>query len=246
MIELDVQFSADGVAVVFHDQKLTRTSNAKVVAKDLGLTSLALCDWQLAQLHRLDLGSWFLDTDPFATLRHGMVERAQLAALMPQRILTLEETLAWAVAHGVPLNIEIKDLGRARVAGLVAAEVIRDIRAAEATSEVIISSFNHEYLRCCRQLAPEIATAALQAGTHPSDLVSYLQALGVSAYHPENAITDAALVKTLRAAGLAVNVFTVNDPTRQHQLFGFGVTGIFTDFLETVTDLPLAASDATI
>ena len=233
MIELDVQLTADGVAVVFHDQRLTRTSNAALVVKELGLTSLNLCDWELSQLRLLDLGTWFIDTDPFATLRRGSVDRLHLLSLMPQRILTLRELLAWAKANTMPLNIEIKDMRHTRMNDLIVPEVIREIRFAAVANEVVISSFNHGYLRICCTLAPEIATAALQAGPSPPNLITYLQKLGVCAYHAEDAHVDATLVKTLRAAGLYVNVFTVNDLSRQQQLFSFGVTGIFTDFLES-------------
>ncbi len=231
MIELDVQLSRDGVAVVFHDAHLLRTSNAVAVADALGLASFALCDWRLEHLRQLDLGSWFLAADPFATLRHGAVERRQLAALMPQRILTLRELLAWAKANSMPLNIEIKDMQRTPLESLIVPEVVREIREAGVCDQVVISSFNHHYLRSCRQRAPEIATAALQEEAHPPDLVAYLQALGVCAYHPHDPLVDEALVAGLRAADLHVNVFTVNNPARQQQLFRWGVTGIFTDFL---------------
>lgn len=238
MIELDVQLSGDGVAVVFHDSTLMRTTNAAVVARDLGLASLVLCDWQLSQLRRLDLGSWFLDADPFGTLRRGIADRTSLTSLMPQRILTLREALIWAKANNMPLNIEIKDRHEAPLDNLIVAEVIQEIRATETATQIVVSSFNHPYLRACRQLAPEIATAALQAKAHPPDLVRYLQELGVSAYHPEDGLADEALVKILHTAGLAVNVFTVNNPARQRQLFRFGVTGIFTDFLEPLAPSP--------
>ncbi len=230
MIELDVQLSRDGVAVVFHDEHLLRTTNAAVVAEELGLTSFALCDWRLSELRRLDLGSWFLAADPFGTLQRGLVDRAQLAALMPQRMPTLREVLAWAGINHMPLNIEIKDMRRTRMDTLIVPEVVREIQKADAADQVLLSSFNHEYLRACRRMAPDIATAALQEGTHPPDLIPYLHALDVCAYHPEDALVDEALVTTLRAADLHVNVFTVNHPARQQQLFRFGVSGIFTDF----------------
>jgi glycerophosphoryl diester phosphodiesterase len=230
MIELDVQLSSDGVAVVFHDSHLTRTSNAAEIAGKLGIQSLALCDWRLDQLQRLDLGSWFVEIDPFNTLRHGAIDRAHLVSLMPQLILTLGELLTWAGACRMPLNIEIKDMRGTRMDRLIVPEVIREIRLAGAMDQVILSSFNHDYLKSCRHLAPEVALAALQEGMHPPDLVSYLQALDVCAYHPEDLLVDAPLVTSLQAAGMRVNVFTVNDAARQRQLFDFGVTGIFTDF----------------
>jgi len=234
MIELDVRLSGDGVAVVFHDARLTRTTDAGQLSVEHGLASLDLCDWRLDQLRRLDLGSWFLEVDPFGMLQQGYIDRARLAALMPQRILTLRELLVWAMTHNMPLNIEIKDMRLTPMDGLIVPQVLRDIRDAGASGLVLLSSFRHDYLQTCRHLFPEIATAALQESAHPPDLVRSLQTLGVCAYHPENRLVDASLVKTLRAADLHVNVFTVNDPDRQRQLFRWGVTGIFTDFLEIV------------
>lgn len=236
MIEADVQLCRDGVAVVFHDQQLTRTTNAALVARQLGLTSLALGDWELAQLRLLDLGTWFIDTDPFATLRRGSVEHRHLLSVMPQQILTLAELLAWSGRTGMPLNIEIKAMHHPWMADLIVPEVIRQIRAAAAADSVLISSFNHPYLQTCRTLAPEIATAALHSGALLPHHIAALLELGVCACHPEDILVDEALVTTLRAAGLHVNVFTVNNPARQQQLFRFGVTGIFTDFLD---QLPL-------
>ncbi|WP_319588871.1 glycerophosphodiester phosphodiesterase family protein [uncultured Desulfobulbus sp.] len=235
MIELDVQPCADGVAVVFHDDTLTRTSDAAAVAANFGQASLALRDWPLAALRRLDIGTWFLAADPFGTIRRGIVEPAELRACMPQRVLTLREVLVWATANRLPLNVEIKDSGRHRKDHPIVPVVVNEIREAGATGLVLVSSFHHQFLRTCRLLAPEIALAALQEGGHPPDLLHYLHCLGVCAYHPENGITDATLVNTLRSAGLHVNVFTVNEPARQQQLFTFGVTGIFTDFPRVVS-----------
>lgn len=230
MIELDVQLSRDGEVVVFHDDELGRTSNGATLAHELGLPALRLGDWSLAQLRRLDVGSWFLDADPFAALAKGLVSRDQLLGLMPQRIPILREVLAWASAHDLPLNVELKDSGQEGRNEQLAAAVVAEIQASGTRDLVLLSSFNHDLLRACRQRAPEIAVAALQEEGHPPDMIPYLRALGVQAYHLEDTLVDAALVAALRAAGLPVNVFTVNDPGRQQQLFALGVNGIFTDF----------------
>lgn len=230
MIELDVQLSRDGIPVVMHDASLKRTSNAKDLSPELRPPGFALKNWNLAELQRLDAGSWFMRDDPFASLRQGQICRETLQALMPQRIMSLEQVLLWALAKGIPLNVELKaEQDPARSSALVA-ETIRLIRLTRTGSQVLLSSFQQECLMHCHRAAPEIATAALQEGAHPQALIRSLKQLGVRAYHPADAITDQALIETIRRAGLAINIFTVNDPGRQLQLAHWGATGIFTDY----------------
>lgn len=230
MIEFDVQLSRDGIPVVMHDASLERTTNAKDLSPELRPSGLALKDWSLAELQQLDAGSWFLRDDPFASLRHGQIRGETLQALMPQRIMPLEQVLSWALAKGIPLNVELKaEQDPARSSALVT-ETIRLIRLTKTGSQILLSSFQHECLRHSRQGAPEIATAALQEGAHPRALIRSLKQLGVRAYHPADATVDQALIETIRRAGLAINIFTVNDPERQLQLTRWGATGIFTDY----------------
>ena len=79
MIELDVQLSADGIPVVFHDETLDAHTNA------LGFVDQYSWD----ELKQLDAGSWF------------DVEYAG------QRIPSLQQVLTYA-AGKIALNIEIK------------------------------------------------------------------------------------------------------------------------------------------
>lgn len=229
MIELDLQLSRDNQVVVVHDSTLARTSDAASVAPRLGQAGLVVRDWTLAQLRRLDFGSWFLDADPFGAIRQGRISRETLLPLLPQRIMTLSDLLAWARDKGVALNLELKDFGSSGDGDLLVSLVAEEVRAS-GPCRVLVSCFNHELLRRFRQLAPEIPLAALQQDSHPPDLIHYLRHLGVVAYHPENSLCDAQLARTLRAEGFLVHVFTVNDPVRQQELIGCGVNGIFTDF----------------
>lgn len=229
-IELDVQLSRDLIPVVFHDIELDRTSNVKEVRTQLGLQSTQLRDWDLAQLKALDIGSWFFDSDPFGTLKDQSYPKGSHASSQPQSLLTLEEVLlAPSLAH-IPINVEIKDHRGWQHDLKVTENVLEVIKRSRTEDRVLLSSFNHDYLIIANQCAPEITTAALQDISHPQNLIEYLRSLGVAAYHPSNAITSPDLVRRLRAAGLGVNVYTVNDPKRQQDLFNYGVTAIFTDF----------------
>lgn len=79
IVEMDVQLSADGHVVVFHDDRLERTSNGQGF----------LADHTLAELQALDAGSWF---DP---------------RFAGEPIPTLDQVLGWARGH-TPLFIELK------------------------------------------------------------------------------------------------------------------------------------------
>lgn len=84
-IETDVQLTADGELVLFHDTTIERTSNGRG----------PLGDHTLAELQALDLGGWY--TPKFAG----------------QRILTVAELLD-EYAGQIPFALEIKDPRAAR------------------------------------------------------------------------------------------------------------------------------------
>lgn len=231
-IEIDVQLTRDGVPVVIHDRILKRTTDAVFVAKRLKLNSLKVNTWDLAQLKELDAGAWFLAKDPFSTLASGLVSQEDIQAQLPQRILTLSELLQWAARHKMPLNVEIKDQSGTKFDKNVVSIVLDVIQATGTAPLVLISSFNHDYLFQCKALAPHVTVAVLQSEPHPPELIRYLHAIGASAYHPADAITDSALIHLLRPAGFGINVYTVNDRERQRQLFADGATAVITDFPE--------------
>lgn len=229
-IELDVQMSRDGVAVITHDDELGRTCNALETAVRLGKKSLRVDDWDLSELRQLDFGGWFLRTDPFQTIAKGGVVPETIQQILPQQILTLAELLDWRARVEIALNIEIKDqLGGAHDTTVVNA-VVSAIDKANCTGEILISSFRHDYLRQVRQQLPGIPLGALQEDEHPDDLISYLTELRVDAYHPDVEITSGDMIGDLRRNGFLVNVFTVNDKAIQEQLFVDGATSVITDF----------------
>lgn len=224
-IETDIQMSRDGVTVVCHDPELGRTCN--LADKGIRIDSLSL-----SELRRLDFGSWFLEADPFDGIKNGLINPKDLASMMPQTIMTLAELLAWSIRVNMPLNIEIKDQQGCRFDTDIVDAVLAEISRADCKSMLIISSFNHGYLKDIANKMPDIALGALQENENPSDPVRYLRDLGACAYHPDEAITTPDMIAQLKAAGIAVNVFTVNDPKQQQALLAQGVTSLITDFPE--------------
>ncbi|MFH0782745.1 MAG: glycerophosphodiester phosphodiesterase family protein [Pseudomonadota bacterium] len=231
-IELDVQMSKDYVPVVIHDPTLERTSNARSLRQYLGMKSLRVSDWTLLQLKTLDIGSWFLAADPFATIADGKIAPEEILGNLPQKIMTLEEVLFHPTLQKMPINIEIKDHKGKKQHSLVAETVVDAVKKSGSIDRVLISSFNHDYLVIAKSFAPKISLGVLQDHYHPPDIIEYIRSIGASAYHPSDTIVDAQLIRQLRAAGIGVNVYTVNSKARQKELFAMGATAVFTDFPE--------------
>jgi glycerophosphoryl diester phosphodiesterase len=98
----------------------------------------------------------------------------------------------------------------------------------------LISSFSWATIDHCRRVAPEFSTAALCRKVSATALERVARA-GHSAVNPAAATVD--LVDRAHALGLAVNVWTVNDPDRIIELRDVGVDGLVTP----VPDRALAA-----
>jgi glycerophosphoryl diester phosphodiesterase len=228
-IELDVGFSRDGVAVIIHDDTLERTTNAKELSSFQPPYNVV--DYSYEELLELDFSSWFLKTDPFGTIKDGLVTLQELQDLPIQRIPTLKEVLSFLKENHFKANIEIKDASGTPFDKVAAKEVVKLIEEFALEDEVIISSFNHSYLKQVYELNPHIATGALQENENPKDLTSYLQSLHVTSYHPDFEITSKELVEEVNSIGLHVNVFTVNKKEDIQKLFSWGVKGVFSDFV---------------
>ena len=212
--EIDVQLTKDLVPVIIHDETLARTSDISKIKAFEVLAPWRVSDLTLQELEQLDFGTWF--NGSYAPL------------------LTLEKALAFVKEVQLFLNIEIKNISHVFSDEVVVEKIIGLIQRTQTEDLILLSSFYHSYLPLCKTYAPTIPTAALQAHKHPNDLIPYLQGLQADAYHPEEKITTRDIVAHLRDAGFFVNVYTVNDPARQQELFSWGVNGVFTDCLRDV------------
>ncbi len=238
--ELDVQLTADGHLVVVHDDTLGRTTDVASRPEYAGRAPWRVCDFTLDEVRGLDAGGWYEAADPFGQVASGGVTADDLALFLGLRIPTLDEALAFTADHGWRVNVEIKDMtvnadgspGSLNYPGdaAVVIAVLKCIRAHGLTEKVILSSFRHDYLRHAATMEPALALAALVEDVRPADPVALCRDLGVAAYHPGDDIVTEADVAALRAMGVAVNVWTVNEEADMRRFIGWGVSGLITDF----------------
>ena len=142
---------------------------------------------------------------------------------------TLREALEFTRQHNWHVNIEIKNLSGTLGDATVVEKVVEMVQEMGMNEQVLISSFNHDYLEQVKTINPKLATGALV--WHPViDTVALLTRLDAQAYNPRDEIIFPEAVAKLREQGFEVNVYTVNDEARMKTLVEAGATGIFTDF----------------
>lgn len=162
----------------------------------------------------------------------GLIPELVVAELPPHVPLLAD---VFAVCEGMTVNVEIKNAPQdpgwdaaEAVAGLVAAA----IDEAGWTDRVIVSSFQAATLRAVQAADPRLALGALWGfGDDPGPALAEAAAAGFRAIHPFVLSVTPDLVGQAHAAGLAVNVWTVNRPEDLGAMVTLGVDAVITDRL---------------
>jgi glycerophosphoryl diester phosphodiesterase len=161
----------------------------------------------LEDIRRLDAGSWF---GP---------------AFCGERVPTLAEVLG---AVTLRVNVELKPVGDDGLESRALAVV----HAAGGLGRVIFSSFAPTALERMRSLSAQAELAVLWEAAPVAAALPLAERVRARALHLRN---DGATPENLAAAvraGLAVRVWTVNDPDEFARLASARVDGVFTDFPE--------------
>ena len=169
-----------------------------------------------------------LDRTTRATGPIGQRTASELAAA---DVPTLRDVLA---GHpGTPIIIELKEASAA-----LAGAVVDDVRRAGAVDSVCVGSFSVAALRDVRAAAPEIATGAGESEVRMALYRSYIhlspgrvpyRAFQVPETSGTTRVVSPRFVRLAHRAGLAVQVWTVDEPEDMRRLLDWGVDGIISD-----------------
>ncbi len=200
-IEFDVMLSEDGEPFVFHDESLKRTTN--------GQGSLA--NKSAKELLALDAGKWF------SKQYRG------------EKIPTLPEVLKWMQASEVQGNIEIKPTPSKTEETTVAVLTSLNRYWANDKSLPLLSSFEFEALKLCRNLSPEAPLGLLLDKWDKSwhKMADEIQCVSI---HLSAKAANKVRIAEIKDKGYKVFVYTVNRRRLAHKLFEWGVDAIFSDY----------------
>ena len=227
MWEIDVRMSRDGEIVLIHDPNLERTSDAP--GKFPGRSPRLVRDFTFDELKTLDFGSWFRESDPFGQIAAGKISPIDLAAYSGEPVVTLEEAILFTIRNDWLLNIEIKDLSGSPGHEAIVEQVVILVRSMGAVENVLVSSFNHDYLARIRRLDRDMSTGVL-VNSFQSDPVTLMLDLNAVTYNPGWRAVRPRQIRRLKQKGFGVLVWVLNKPWLAQALFAMGADGIFTDF----------------
>jgi glycerophosphoryl diester phosphodiesterase len=183
---------------------------------------------ELVVLHDETLERITEGADTRAAADLSLAELARVALPGGARVPSLAATLAFARERGLPVNVELKRDVPSRPAVVRAAA--RLLAAWDPAHPLLVSSFDPFMLAGLQALAPRVPRAILVHRTRYHLLHANLAApLGAAAVHLERTLTRPELVRSLRARGFAVNVWTVNDPHEARDLAALGVDALISD-----------------
>ncbi|BCB08734.1 glycerophosphoryl diester phosphodiesterase [Vreelandella venusta] len=239
-LEVDVQLSADGELVVFHDDTVDRTSDGEG----------SINAYTLEELKALDTGTWFNDAN---------ADKAD-PAFAGAQILTLEE-LFERFGHDARYYIETKSpllnpgLEEALVEALEEHDMIENGR-------VLVQSFEQGSLLKLHELNQHIPLIQLVwyspsaedndrlvewtgVTPAPADITDedfqaikeYAVGIGTNVTYNGEDVIDAEFISQAQENGLSVHVYTINETDEMERLRDWGVNGLFTDYTDRLLEL---------
>ncbi|MBI3651894.1 MAG: glycerophosphodiester phosphodiesterase [Acidobacteria bacterium] len=236
-VEQDLQITKDGVLICLHDPELSRTTNVRQVfperftkrdaeGKGTPKKGWYAVDFTLAEIKKLDAGSWFYQLNAFAAADH-VASVALPKTQQLHRIPTLQEVIQF-VRHRRGLYIEVKDyeyyqaLGFDMVKMLAAVLQANGYATAKRRTEIFIQSFSPAALVKMKKLAPQYARIQLLPMEDPQrqdtaqvtaalakEYAAYAQGVGPA----KQMLKSATEVEIFHAAGLLIHPYTFRGAT---------------------------------
>lgn len=224
-IEIDVQMTADGQLVLFHDGDLYRTLG---IPKTVGQLTYA----DITTLTAEKYASVSSENRPFPLLEEalaaggdGMRWNIEIKTYSPQ---TVWDYWSWNMV--MPLrflggrNMDIAMQEQAQKRQLVTA-TISLLKKEQCQDRVVISSLDYEILRLVKEEQPTLNTLYILpfAGGSLGNLWA------ADGYSVEITALSPRIYREIRKAGKSLWVWTVNDAAAAGKLFSYRVDGVITD-----------------
>jgi glycerophosphoryl diester phosphodiesterase len=217
VIEMDVYLTNDGQLVLMHDKNVATTTEGQG----------AVNDFTLDDIQRLNAGyRWSADGENFPY----QAPLNQLPADLQNdlRVPSLKEV--FEAFPAMRMIVEMKPADASPAAALC-----QILREHQMTEKVLIASFSSHYMNEFRALCPDVATSVALSVDDVAEVLIGVhwfddQPVKPSVLEAPHYLISHHLIKKVRAHGLRLHAWTVNELDDMKRMIDLGVDGIITDY----------------
>ncbi len=231
--ESDVRISLDGVPFLMHDQTLARTTNIAEVFPDRVNDDAS--SFTMDELKQLNAGLWFIQTDPFGTIKAGLVSQTQLSIDQGQRIPTLGEALDMVKANNMVIMFDMRYPPTEHPFYNKFFDVVLKTCLESGLNGDVWFLVDRENLSQVMNEAPQM-TRVIGASSEELPSADSLLNLHYEIVNVDTGI-NAREIRSYRDQGLGVNVYTIDEPWLFSQFWLSGVTSVTTNNIQTFSQL---------
>lgn len=211
-IELDIHRCKTGELIVIHDETVDRTTDGSGLVKNM----------TLAQLRGLSAGAKWAPASQLRKLSAGITYSSEFKK---EKLPLLTEVFD-LIKGKLIINIEIKN-APIDYPG-IEDDLIALLKKYPYPDKIVVSSFDHDVIHRFHEKAPQYQCAIL-TDCILSNVGEYAKGIGSQNWNPGFGDFRGDAAQRAHAAGLKVNVWTVNSPEDWKEAIAMPVDGIITD-----------------
>ncbi|QTA83690.1 Putative glycerophosphoryl diester phosphodiesterase [Desulfonema limicola] len=234
--ETDLAVTKDEQLMLFHDDDLIRTTDVQTCFP--GQSHNNFTEFTFKEIQKLDAGSWFVKTDPFGQIAQGCLTEKDIKECRTQKVPLLEHALIFTKDNDFCMNLELKILPPGFKNFPVPEKVLAMLRYVNIKNEqIIISSFNHKWLREIKTLNPKLRIQALISESENEYIVPDWNKTEFKTFNIHNIMFTDNILKSLKKNNINFNIWVVNEKQEMQDYIKAGASGIITDFPQRLQEL---------
>ena len=232
-LETDIQVSRDGQLFLLHDDTFARTTDVASVFP--GRQDELAGDFDIAEIRQLNAGTWFVEQDPFGTIRKGLVTSEQVQEYRQQTVPLLSAWLDIVQSHNLVFIFDLKQPPADNPYANTIFELTLNQLQKSVNGALVWFLVNPSQLQMLLQVAPEMVPAyGVDYRSPPS--ATLLQQDGYLVVNAEYGL-EWQWIRKYEQTGLWVNLYTVDEPWQFSRLWLLQVNSVTTSNVQVMTEL---------
>jgi len=217
--EIDITISYDGVIFLIHDSTLERTTNIADVFPER--IDERADNFTISELQLFDAGSWFVNQDPFGTIKNGFVTQTESNSYIGEKIPTLAEVINFTRDNNLILDVDSKGPSSSHPYHDTYEDILlTQLNASGLGKDILVSSSHPLADSMTRVCGPVSPIEMISTGCELINTQHGLSNKRFNEYEAEN---------------VTVMVWTVDSPSRFSQLWCLGADYVKTNELHILT-----------